>query len=181
MSRAYVVYFETPRVHFGDWPLVKARIEALCREYGLDPRLPTDDAFYGKSGGREISHRIARRNMSALDDAEALIVDLNPFRGPSIATRAAWAIGNASARGLPVHGYLHCPESYFERYRRHVNDARSFARALAARQSGEIIGPDNGIVDTFGVFDTPVVAETVSEQHESIATAIEAVAHHFHG
>lgn len=181
MSRTYTVYFETPRVHFDDWAHIKARIETLCREHGLVPRLPAESMFYGTTAGREASRRIAQLNTAALDDAEALIVDLDTFRGPSIATRVAWAIGSAGARGLPIHGYTTDQKSYFLRYRRYARAGNAFIRDVTVGPGGDIVGLDNGVVDTFGAFDAPAVAEAVSEHHPSLADAVEAVARHFHG
>jgi len=50
-----------------------------------------------------------------LDESDALIANMTPFRGPSADVGTAWEMGYAAARDLPVFAYTNRIEHYGER------------------------------------------------------------------
>lgn len=55
--------------------------------------------------------------MTQLDEADAVIANLTPFRGPSADVGTAWELGYAAGRGLPVFAYTGALDHYGARVR----------------------------------------------------------------
>lgn len=91
---------------------------ALCAQrgvIGLHPLL-ADLEIDGHDRPLELIGRAlmeAQRDM--LRTSAAVIAEITPFRGPSLAPSIAWALGFAAARGLPVHAFGAAPVDFAAR------------------------------------------------------------------
>lgn len=91
------------------WPNAKeagAAKVALCAEFGIKGHFPLDTEL-DLSGLSPYAAGIAiyRANIHLMDDADLLIANMTPFRGPSMDVGTAFEMGYMTARGKPVWGY----------------------------------------------------------------------------
>jgi len=75
------------------------RVRSLCREAGHQALIPLD-------AGQSTAVGIYRNNLALIDAADALLANLNPFRGAEPDSGTCVEIGYALARGKPVIGYV---------------------------------------------------------------------------
>ena len=93
------VYFAGPDVFYPDYPGRLARLKALAEGWGLEPLFPGDVE-------EKDPLAIAASNFDMIKMAEALIANLNPFRGQEPDSGTVFECGYAAALGKPVFGYL---------------------------------------------------------------------------
>ena len=95
------------------------RLKALCTEFGFHGLYPLDKQV--PDGIKELKEQAAwiyRANLDLIDRADAVLADLNFFRGGEPDSGTSFEVGYAVARGKPVFGYLDGEGSYAERLRR---------------------------------------------------------------
>lgn len=78
-----------------DWA---ENVRALCRREGHEALIPLDAAESGATA-------IYRNNLRQIDEADAVLANLNPFRGTEPDSGTCVEIGYALAIGKPVIGY----------------------------------------------------------------------------
>ena len=74
------------------------RVRALCRREGHQALIPLD-------GARTDAGDIYRNNLRLIGEADAVLANLNPFRGAEPDSGTCVEIGYALALGKPVIGY----------------------------------------------------------------------------
>lgn len=97
------VYLAGPDVFLPDADRVALEHKALCERFGFDALHPIDQPTL-------TSGHIYRTNIGLLSRADAVVANLNPFRGAEVDSGTAFEVGFAVARGIPVVGYLATPE-----------------------------------------------------------------------
>jgi len=105
------VYLAGPDVFFPEAEQLAEEHKALCRQYGFEPLHPIDQPTLA-------SKHIFDTNISLLRRADAVVANLNPFRGAEVDSGTAFEVGFAIARGIPVVGYLSSNESVVDRVAR---------------------------------------------------------------
>lgn len=98
-GRPLKVYLAGPDVFRPDALAWAAAARALCVERGLVPLLPLD-------GTETTAEGIYRHNLRLIREADALVANLNPFRGFEPDSGTCVEVGMALALGKPVIGYL---------------------------------------------------------------------------
>jgi len=112
------IYLAGPGVFRADAIEHGEQLKALCAEFGfvglypLDKHLPTHI-----TEPRARAAWIYRANVDLLERADAVIADLNFFRGGEPDSGTSFEVGYAIARAKPVVGYLDGDGSYAERLR----------------------------------------------------------------
>ncbi len=96
------VYLAGPDVFYLDADSLAEEHKALCRRYGFEPLHPIDQPTLK-------SRHIVTTNIELLSRADAVVANLNPFRGAEVDSGTAFEVGFAVARGILVVGYI---ESY---------------------------------------------------------------------
>ena len=113
-----------------------AAMRALCREYGQQALIPLDNEATTAAA-------ICAANCAMLREADAVIANLNPFRGLEPDSGTAFEVGFAIALGKPVVAYL--------------DDRSALAERLAAvrgplrRVDGRLLDRDGWMVEDFGL------------------------------
>ncbi len=102
------LYIAGPDVFRADAPSWAAGVRALCREAGHEALIPLDGAETGAEG-------IYRNNLRLIEAADAVLANLNPFRGAEPDSGTCVEVGYALALGKPVIGYLEKLEPLRER------------------------------------------------------------------
>lgn len=107
------VYLAGPGVFYPDAQSLAQTQKAVCCLYGFTPLHPADLPAESPS-----ATMIYRSNVDMIRRADALLADLDPFRGPEADPGTAFEIGFAVALGKPVVGYLSSSATAKERVAR---------------------------------------------------------------
>lgn len=111
------VYLAGPDVFFRDAPHIFASLKAMCERLGLVGVEPSDgglaEGFQG--GDEELAQRIYEGNIALIREADAVIANLQDFRGHEPDSGTVFEVGFAIALGKPVVAYGVGEGSYAER------------------------------------------------------------------
>jgi len=111
------VYLAGPDVFRPDAVEVGRAKVARCTELGVRGRYPLDAAVPPDLEGPELARAIFECCRAMMDEADAAVVDLTPFRGVSADVGTAVELGYLLARGVPCHGHTDAPDDYSTRVR----------------------------------------------------------------
>ncbi len=141
------VYLAGPDVFLPEAGSHASQQKALCREHGFEPRHPLDQTDLSSPG-------IFRTNVTLIRDADAVVANLNPFRGPEVDSGTAFEVGFAAALGKPVVGYVSRPENLMQRVERLHGELAFDASADIWRDK------DGNLVEDFGHTVNLMLAES---------------------
>ena len=82
------------------------RLKALCRCYGFDGLYPLDNAAPADLQGPALATWIYQANVALIQRADAVMANVNPFRGAEPDSGTAFEMGYAVALGKPVWAYV---------------------------------------------------------------------------
>lgn len=129
------VYLAGPDVFFPGAEQLADEHKALCRKHGFEPLHPIDQPSL-------TSKHIFTTNIELLKRADAVVANLNAFRGAEADSGTAFEVGFAVARGIPVVGYLSSKETVAERVERYSGPLTTVA--------GVCRDSDGNLVENFG-------------------------------
>ena len=107
------IYLAGPDVFLPDAVDTGRRKVELCRRHGLIGLYPLDNAI--DTTARDVSLRIFRGNEIMMMEADAIIANLTPFRGPGADPGTVYELGYMAGRGKLCLGYSNDPAPYAER------------------------------------------------------------------
>jgi nucleoside 2-deoxyribosyltransferase len=110
------IYLAGPDVFLPKPDEMGRRKKELCTQYGLTGLFPLDNAIDPKA--RDASIKIFRSNEGLMKEADAIIANLTPFRGPSADTGTVYELGYMAACGKLCLGYSNDPAPYVDRVKR---------------------------------------------------------------
>jgi nucleoside 2-deoxyribosyltransferase len=120
------VYLAGPDVFLPDAVEIGRRKVELCARYGLIGLYPLDNAV--DLAASDASLRIFRGNETMMIEADAIIANLTPFRGPGADAGTVYELGYMAGRGKLCLGYSNDPSCYADRVRQftpvHARDGR---------------------------------------------------------
>jgi nucleoside 2-deoxyribosyltransferase len=125
------IYLAGPDVFRPDAAAYGRKLVALCAEFGYIGVFPLDESLAGEP--KALARRIYQANIAHIESCDAVLANLQFFRGPEPDSGTCFEVGYAVARGKQVVGYL--PE------------AGSFAERIRARHP-QAVG--QGLVDASG-------------------------------
>ncbi|KLJ01431.1 nucleoside 2-deoxyribosyltransferase [Luteimonas sp. FCS-9] len=129
------LYLAGPDVFRPDARARGAELKALCARFGIEGLYPLDqDVPAAIVDPGEQARWIYRANIGLIERADAVLANLDFFRGPEPDSGTCFEVGYAVARGKPVHGYI--PED------------GTFAQRIRQRHP-QAIGAD-GVLDLHG-------------------------------
>jgi nucleoside 2-deoxyribosyltransferase len=123
MSRTWLVYLAGPEVFLPDALEIGRRKQALCAEHGFVGLYPLDSTIAADPNGERVDRLIYRANVAMIRSADAGIVNLTPFRGPSADAGTVFELGLMIGLGKPCFGYTNDADDLLARTRR-LGDAR---------------------------------------------------------
>jgi nucleoside 2-deoxyribosyltransferase len=106
------IYLAGPEVFLPDAADVGMRKQALCKAFGFVGLYPLESAIL-PGEGRDL--RIYDANLALMEQADAAIFNLSPFRGVAADPGTAFELGLFVARDKPVFAYSHDPADLFAR------------------------------------------------------------------
>ena len=112
------IYLAGPDVFRSDAVAHGQALKALCAEQGCEGLFPLDNAIPAElSSPHEQAAWIYRANLALIDAADAVLANLDFFRGAEPDSGTCFEVGYAVARGKPVVGYVPEQGSLAERIR----------------------------------------------------------------
>lgn len=164
------VYLAGPDVFLPNAKEIYERKRAICREYGLVALTPIDSDVNDKDL-QEASPKLARRiykfDVKLMDEADACLANMDPFRGPGMDGGTAFEMGYMTAQGKPVVGYSSDTRNYVEKFEEFEKDYR---------YSGWQ-GEDYKLVENFGLTDNLMMVQAAGEEiYDSFEKAVRALA-----
>lgn len=109
------IYLAGPDVFLRDAVAIGRRKVEICARHGLTGLYPLDNAV--DLTAKDASLRIFRGNEAMMIEADAIIANLTPFRGPSADAGTVYELGYMAGRGKLCLGYSNDPSSYADRVR----------------------------------------------------------------
>jgi nucleoside 2-deoxyribosyltransferase len=102
------VYLAGPDVFFRNCGALFAARTRACAALGLQALIPVD-------GTKLTAEAIFQGNVALVEQADAVIANISPFRGPHCDVGTAWEMAYATAKGKPVFAYSSDPRPLLER------------------------------------------------------------------
>jgi nucleoside 2-deoxyribosyltransferase len=151
------VYLAGPDVFHPDHRRIFSERALICRHYGLEPLIPTDNEA-------TTAPEIYRVNVQMLDACDAVIANITPFRGPHCDVGTAWEIGYAVARGKLVFAFSEVLEPLTTR--------------IGQREEHVGVDATGMSIENFGLPENLMIVKglTDREVHPSFEVAIEKLA-----
>jgi nucleoside 2-deoxyribosyltransferase len=150
------VYLAGPDVFLPDARAIGAYKKEICARFGLVGLFPLDNGKNETQGEGEAppSMRIFRSCTAMMDDADAVIANLTPFRGPSADPGTVFELGYMAARGRICSGYTNRRDSYADRIERAPG---------VAPDGGGLAGLDceGHVIEDFGLPDNLMIAHAL--------------------
>src|ERR1700679_907069 len=104
------IYLAGPDVFLPDAVEIGKRKAEICARHGLTGVYPLDNTI--ARSARDVSLRIFKGNQTMMDEADAIIANLTPFRGPGADPGTVYELGYMAGRGKRCLGYSNDPGSY---------------------------------------------------------------------
>jgi nucleoside 2-deoxyribosyltransferase len=111
------LYLAGPDVFRPDAAEYGRKLVALCADHGFTGVFPLDESLAGGLAPRDAARRIYQANVAHIDSCDAVLANLDFFRGPEPDSGTCFEVGYAVARGKPVVGYIPEGGSFAERIR----------------------------------------------------------------
>ncbi len=122
MRRIASVYIAGPDAVFEGGPALLARKRLLCESVGFVPVMANDSVLVETEPSEAMAREIYMDRIARMRMADAAIVNLTPWRGPSCEPDAAFEAGFLAALGKPVFGYLNVDSERQSDYRTRVEE-----------------------------------------------------------
>jgi nucleoside 2-deoxyribosyltransferase len=136
------IYLAGPDVFLPDAVEIGRRKVAICKAHGVSGLYPLDNKV--DLGAPDASLQIFKGNEAMIDEADAIIANLTPFRGPGADPGTAWELGAMAARRKFCLGYSNDPSVYADRVKRFTE---------VTTHDGHLIDSDGLTVEDFGLND----------------------------
>ena len=134
------VYLAGPDVFLPDAVEIGRRKAAICARHGLIGLYPLDNVI--DLAARDASFDIYRGNEAMMIEADVIIANLTPFRGPGADAGTVYELGYMAGRGKLLLAYSNDPAAYADRVARFDQVTKSV--------SGHLTDSDGLAVEDFG-------------------------------
>jgi nucleoside 2-deoxyribosyltransferase len=124
------VYLAGPDVFLPDALDIGRRKVELCTRHGLIGLYPLDNAI--DRAAKDASLAIFRGNENMMIEADAIIANLTPFRGPGADAGTVYELGFMAGHGKFCLGYSNDPSPYADRVREFTDVNSHDARLVDA-------------------------------------------------
>lgn len=150
MKRISTVYLSGPERWSLDAGQLLAQQRAICAAAGVEPVFAGDTPLVERDGSEAMAREMYAGALAGIRRADAVIVNLTPWRGVSAHPQAAFEAGFASALQKPVVAYMNVAEEEDAEYRGRVEAL--FGAELD--DAGTWRDPDGGEIEDFGLPET---------------------------
>lgn len=154
------VYLAGPDVFLANADEHAARKKAICSRHNIVGVSPADVSLPETGGGAENAWAIARANEALMDDCDAIIANMTPFRGVGVDPGTAYEIGYMRGRGKPVFGYSNDGRIYAERVIGHFLPPDEVIIEIGP---GALFDPLGRRIENFGLHENLMLSWAVHE------------------
>lgn len=112
------IYLAGPDVFRPDAAAHGRRLLALCAEHGFTGVFPLEQALPSIDSPARLARHIYEANIAKIDSCDAVLANLDFFRGAEPDSGTCFEVGYAVARGKTIIGYVPETGSLAERIRR---------------------------------------------------------------
>lgn len=147
------IYLAGPEVFLSHADYVFARKKELCDAAGFEGMSPFDNALDipdEKANAPESGLKIAKANFDLMDDCDAVIANLSPFRGPSADAGTVGEIFYMMAKGKRIFAYSNHHGDYLSRVENRINIQNIVFDAQGMK------------VEDFGLWDNLMMPEAIN-------------------
>ncbi|OOB90831.1 nucleoside 2-deoxyribosyltransferase [Rathayibacter sp. VKM Ac-2630] len=141
------VYLAGFEVFSPDGPALAEQMRETCRRYGIEPISPLDKGADADQGpaleGEALADRIYENNIAMIERADAVLANLNHFRGPDPDAGTCFEVGYAVGRGKASYVYSSDGATAVDR-------VRDFFGPVTSDGSGGFVDADGMTVENFG-------------------------------
>jgi nucleoside 2-deoxyribosyltransferase len=163
------VYLAGPDVFLPDAVDIGRRKVELCARHGLIGLYPLENAI--DRAAEDASLRIFRGNEAMMIEADAIIGNLTPFRGPGADAGTVYELGYMAGRGKLCLGYSNDPLSYADRVRKFTE---------VNSQDGRLVDAAGLTVEDFGLADNLMMVHALDLHGCALVTPRQAPADIWH-
>ena len=163
------VYLAGPDVFLPDAVEIGRRKVEICARHGLTGLYPLDNAI--DLTAHDASLRIFRGNETMMIEADAIVANLTPFRGPGADAGTVYELGYMAGRDKLCLGYSNDPSSYAERVRQFT--------AVTSRD-GRMVDALGLTVEDFGLADNLMMIHSLDLHGCALVTPRQAPADIWH-
>jgi nucleoside 2-deoxyribosyltransferase len=136
------IYLAGPDVFLPDAIEMGRRKVAICARHHLLGLYPLDNVV--DRDAADASLLIYKANETMMDQCDAIIANLTPFRGPGADAGTVYELGYMAARGKFCLGYANDPAPYADRVRRFMT---------VEPRDGRLVDAEGLTVEDFGHHD----------------------------
>ena len=160
------IYLAGPDVFFSDASERAKQHKQAVRNFGFEPLHPVDQ---DESEAAAIYHH----NIRLIEQADAVLANITPFRGAEIDTGTAFEIGYAVSQGLPVFVYRSTADTVLDTVREHYSP-------VVLDPASQIWRDRNGaLIEDFGLTSNLMVAISTQFVQGSFNDALQAIKDYF--
>jgi nucleoside 2-deoxyribosyltransferase len=163
------IYLAGPDVFLPDAVELGRRKVELCTRHGLAGLYPLDNAI--ERAAEDASLRIFRGNEAMMIEADAIIANLTPFRGPGADAGTVYELGFMAGRGKLCLGYCNDPSCYADRVRKFTD---------VSSRDGRLIDAQGLTVEDFGLTDNLMMIHALDLHGCALVTPRQAAADIWH-
>ena len=163
------IYLAGPDVFLPDAVDIGRRKAEVCARHGLTGLYPLDNAIDVSAG--DASLHIFKGNEAMMIEADAIIANLTPFRGPGADAGTVYELGFMAGRGMLCLGYSNHPACYADR-------VREFTEVNA--RDGRLIDRHGLTVEDFGLTDNLMMIHALDRYGCALVTPRQAPADMWH-
>jgi nucleoside 2-deoxyribosyltransferase len=163
------IYLAGPDVFLPDAVDIGRRKVELCKRHGLIGLYPLENTVDPET--KDASLRIFRGNETMMIEADAIIANLTPFRGPGADAGTVYELGYMVGRGKLCLGYSNDPSSYADRVRE-FTDVNS--------RDGRLTDAQGSTVEDFGLADNLMMIHALDLHGCALVTPRQAPADIWH-
>jgi nucleoside 2-deoxyribosyltransferase len=153
------VYLAGPDVFYPNCGAIFEERIRLCAALGRTALIPVDETL-------DTAPAIFENNVALIEQADGIVANISPFRGPHCDVGTAWEMAYATAKGKPVFAWSSDPRPLVARIRAVGKDGRDAEGHLA---------------ENFGLAENLMIGESIvgKKAHATFEAAARAAAAHF--
>ena len=163
------IYLAGPDVFLPDAVDIGRRKVELCSRHGLIGLYPLDNVV--DRAAEAASLQIFRGNETMMIEADAIIANLTPFRGPGADPGTVYELGYMAGAGKLCLGYSNDPSAYADR-------VREFTKV--GSQDGRLVDAQGLTVEDFGLSDNLMMIHALDLHGGALVTPPQAPADIWH-
>jgi len=157
------LYVAGPEVFLPNAREIMDRKTALARQYGFEALCPGDLDIPPSDTKKGFGLAISKVDEEMMDQSDAVIANLTPFRGIAADVGTCFELGYMCARGKLVAAYTNVTENHYERVLAY------YGGKVERGPDGYLRGPDGLSVEDFDMFDNLMLHGGVERRGGHIA------------